>query len=121
MVRIYIPLVELLHIHLRKKHPTLYPTFLLHLYLTYDFHLFVPPSAHGYASLGWRSHSFLKNIFIHHILTLCWCVMMGVEGEESEEKIPRAFIMRVDDFNRESEAIFSEFEAIRRSIRRARM
>jgi len=34
-------------------------------------------------------------------------------GEESEEKIPRTFIMRVDDFNRESEAIFNEFEAIK--------
>ena len=44
--------------------------------------------------------------------------MMGVEGEESEEKIPRAFIMRVDDFNRESEAIFSEFEAIKEKYKR---
>ena len=86
--------------------------------LPYDFHPFVPFSAHGYASLGWRSHSSLKNIFIHHILTLCWCKMMGVEGEESEEKIPRAFITRVDDFNRESEAIFSEFEAIKEKYKR---
>jgi len=44
--------------------------------------------------------------------------MMGVEGEESEEKIPRAFITRVDDFNRESEAIFSEFEAIKEKYKR---
>ena len=45
-------------------------------------------------------------------------LVQAMNEEESEEKIPRAFMMRVDDFNRESEAIFNEFEAIKEKYER---
>ncbi len=39
-------------------------------------------------------------------------------GEEAEEEIPRAFITRVDDFNKDIEEIYREFEAIKAKYER---
>ncbi len=65
-----------------------------------------------------RKSKCAKLIYIPCILYWLLVIVKMIEGDTEEEAIPRAFIMRVEDFNKESESIFSEFEAIRAKYKR---